>query len=185
MKALSGLDTPSRIAAASGLGAVIAAGMVWRIGWSATLPAYLAFAAAGATVTVTDLAARRIPNQVVAAAYLLGVGLLSAASAGSGSWWPLARAAIAAVLLGGFYLGLGLAFPAGMGLGDVKWAGAIGFYVGYLSWSTLPTATLLAFGTAAILVLAASVARRGRRLVVPMAPFMTTGALVAILTTAR
>jgi leader peptidase (prepilin peptidase)/N-methyltransferase len=159
--------------------------MVWRFGWSATLPAYLAFAAAGATVTVSDLAARRIPNHVVAPAFLLGVGLLSAASSESGLWWPLARAAIAAGLLGAFYLGLGLAFPAGMGLGDVKWAGAIGLYLGYLAWSTLPTATLLAFGTAATLVLAARLARRGRRLVVPMAPFMTAGALVAILVTTR
>lgn len=181
MKAHPGLDTPRRIAAATGLGAVVAAGMVWRFGWSPTVPAYLAFGAAGATVTVTDLAARRVPNQVVAPTFLLGVGLLSAASAGSGSWWPLARAAIAAVLLAGFYLCLGLAFPAGMGLGDVKWAGVIGLYLGYLGWSTLPAATLLAFGAAAAFVLAASVIRRGRWLVLPMAPFMTAGALVALL----
>jgi leader peptidase (prepilin peptidase)/N-methyltransferase len=185
MKALPGLDTPSRIAAASGLSAVVAATMVWRFGWSPTLPAYLAFGAAGATVTVTDLAARRIPNQVVAPGFLFGVALLSGASAVSGWWWPLARAAIAAVILAGFYLGLGVLFPSGMGLGDIKWAGAIGMYLGYLGWTTLPTATLAAFGAAAVVVLAASVVPRRRRLVVPMAPFMTAGALVAILTTTR
>ena len=42
--------------------------MAWRFGWSAELPAYLAFGAVAATVTVTDLAARRIPNRVVAPA---------------------------------------------------------------------------------------------------------------------
>jgi leader peptidase (prepilin peptidase)/N-methyltransferase len=183
MKALPGLDTPGRIAAAGGLGVGIAAAMAWRFGWSATLPAYLAFGAAGATVTVSDLARRRIPDQVVAPVFLLGLGLLSAACAGSGFWWPLARAAIAAVILAGFYLCLGLAFTAGMGLGDVKWAGAIGLYLGYLGWSTLPSATLAAFGTAAIVVLATAAVGRGRRLVLPMAPFMTAGALVAILAT--
>ena len=181
MKALPGLDTPGRIAAAGTLGAAIAAGMAWRFGWSATLPAYLAFGAAGAAVSVTDVAVGRVPNRVVAPACLLGLGLLSAASAGSGSWWPLARAAIGAVLLAGFYLTLGLAVPAGMGLGDVKWAGVTGLFLGYFGWSTLPTATLVAFVTAATVVLAARVLRRGRGLVLPMAPFMTAGALVAVL----
>ncbi len=185
MKALPGLHTPGRIAAASGLGIGIEAAMVWRAGWSTILPAYLVFGAAGAAVTVTDLAVRRVPNRVVAPAYLLGLGLLTAASAGSGSWWPLARAAIGTLLLAGFYLALGLAFPAGMGLGDVKWAGVIGLYLGYLGWSALPSSTLVAFGTAAAVVLAGSAFGRGRRLVLPMAPYMTLGALVAVLATTR
>jgi leader peptidase (prepilin peptidase)/N-methyltransferase len=181
VKAFPGLDTtPARIAATCALGSGIEAAMAWRFGWSAELPAYLAFGAAAAAVTVTDLAARRIPDRVVAPAYVTGPVLLAVASAGSGSWWPLARAAIAAVLLAGFYLTLGLAFPAGMGLGDVKWAGVIGLYIGYLGWTTMPTATLVAFGTAAVFLLAASATRR-RHLALPMAPFMTAGALVAVL----
>lgn len=185
MKALPGLDTAGRVAAAGCLGVAIVAAMAWRFGWSATLPAYLAFGAAGAAVSVTDVAVGRIPNGVVAPSSLLGLALLSAASAGSGSWWPLARAAAGAVLLAGFYLALGLAFPAGMGLGDVKWAGVIGLYLGYLGWDALPTATLVAFATAGTIALAAGVFGRGRRLVLPMAPFMTAGALVAMLTTGR
>ena len=85
------------------------------------------------------------------------------------------------MLLAGFYLALGLAFPAGMGLGDVKWAGLIGLYLGYLGWTNLPTATLVAFGAAAVFALAGRVAGRSRGLVLPMAPFMTAGALVAVL----
>lgn len=185
MTALPGLDTPRRIAAAGSLGAVMTAVMAWRFGSSATLPAYLAFGAAAAAVTATDLAVRRIPNRVVAPAYLLGLALLSAASAESGSWWPLTRATTGAMLLAGFYLALGVAFPAGMGLGDVKWAGVIGLYLGYLGWDALPTATLVAFATAAAVALAAGVFGRGRRLALPMAPFMTAGALVAMLASAR
>jgi leader peptidase (prepilin peptidase)/N-methyltransferase len=183
VKMLPGLDTPARIAVACALGAVIEAAMAWRFGWSAELPAYLAFGAVAATVTVTDLAARRIPNRVVAPAYIAGLALLVGASAGAGPWWPLARAAIGAVLLAGFYLALGLAFPAGMGLGDVKWAGLIGLYLGYLGWTTLPAATLVAFVAAAMFLVTGRAARWGRQLVLPMAPFMTAGALAAVLTT--
>ena len=136
VKALPGLDTPARIAATCILGAGIEVAMAWRFGWSAELPAYLAFGAVAAMVTGTDLAARRIPNRIVAPAYVIGPCSWRSASAGSGSWWPSRRAAIGAALLAGFYLALGLAFPAGMGLGDVKWAGVIGLYLGYLGWTT-------------------------------------------------
>lgn len=181
VKALPGLDTPARIAATCALGAVIEAAMTWRFGWSAVLPAYLAFGAVAATVTATDLAARRVPNRVVGPAYVAGLVLLVVAASESESWWPLARAAMGAVLLAGFYLALGLAFPAGMGFGDVKWAGVIGLNLGYLGWTTVPTATLVAFGVAALLVLVGHATGRSRRLVLPMVPFMTAGALVAVL----
>jgi leader peptidase (prepilin peptidase)/N-methyltransferase len=183
VKILPGFNARAHIAATCALGTLIEAAMAWRFGWSAELPAYLAFGAVAATVTVTDLAARRIPNRVVGPAYFVGPALLAAASAGTGSWWPLARAAFGALLLAGFYLALGLAFPAGMGLGDVKWAGVIGLYVGYLGWTTLLTATLVAFGAAALFVVIGRPARWGRQLVLPMAPFMTAGALAAVLST--
>jgi leader peptidase (prepilin peptidase)/N-methyltransferase len=182
VKTLADLGATRLIAATCSLGAVIEAAMAWRFGWSAELPAYLAFGAVAATVTMTDLAARRIPNRIIGPAYVVGPALLAAASAETGSWWPLGRAACGAVVLAGFYLALGLAFPAGMGLGDVKWAGVIGLYLGYLGWITLPTATLVAFAAAAVFVVGARAAGRGQ-LVLPMAPFMTAGAVVAVLAT--
>ena len=86
-------------------------------------------------------------------------------------------------LLAGFYLLLGLAFPAGMGFGDVKWAGVIGLYLGWLAWTTVSTGTLIAFLAAAVFVTARHLlAGRGWR-IVPMAPFMSAGALVGVLIT--
>jgi leader peptidase (prepilin peptidase) / N-methyltransferase len=176
----AGIDTPSRAAATVTAGLVIEAAVIWRFGWSAPLTAYSGLAVIGAVVSATDLAARRIPNPVVLSAYPITAVLIVLASAPSGLWWPLARAGIATAGLAAFYLALGLAFPAGMGLGDVKWAGILGAYLGWLGWTTIITGTLIAFLGASIAVLAAGLAGR-RQSSLPMAPFMTVGALAAIL----
>jgi len=181
-KALPGVDTQIWIVATCALAAAIEALLTWHFGWSAPLPAFLCFGAMAAVVTMTDLVARRIPNRVVGPGYLVGAALLAVASAARGEWWPLARGGITLIVLGAFYFALGLAFPAGMGLGDVKWAGLLGLYLGWVRWEAASTATLVAFAAAAVFVLGARGARRGRQFVLPMAPFMTAGALVAVLT---
>ncbi|MDA8282107.1 MAG: A24 family peptidase [Actinomycetota bacterium] len=177
-----GLDSPGRVAGTVLAAMVIEAVVAWRFGWSSPLAAYSYLALTGAVVSATDLAARRVPNRVVLPAYPITAALLVTASLPSGLWWPLARAGIAAAVLGGFYLALGLAFPAGMGLGDVKWAGVLGAYLGWLGWSAMVDGTLIAFVAAAgALVVARAFGRRQAS--VPMAPFMTLGAVVAVLAT--
>jgi len=178
----TGIDTPARIVGTVAAGLVIEAAVVWRFGWSAPLAAYSCFAVIGAVVSATDLTARRIPNLIVLSAYPITAVLLAIASTPSGLWWPLARAGIAAVGLAAFYLVLGLAFPAGMGLGDVKWAGLIGAYLGWLGWSPVVSGTLIAFLAAAVVVLSARIVGR-RQSSLPMAPFMTLGAIGAVLAT--
>lgn len=182
--AFSGLDTPGRIAGTVIAGLVIEAVVVWRFGWRPPLAAYSYLAVAGAVVCATDLAGRRVPVPVVLPAYPIAAVLLAVASAPSGPWWPVARAGIAAALLGGFYLTLGLAFPAGMGLGDVKWAGVTGAYLGWLGWSATVTGTLIAFVTAAVILAVTRLAGR-RQESLPMAPFMTLGAVIAVLATRK
>ena len=178
-RAVPGLGTAARVVGTVLVVAVAEVAMVWRFGWTAPLAAYTYFVVIGAGVSATDLVDRRVPNLIVLPAYPIAAVLLATASASSGLWWPLARAGIAAALLGGFYLMLGLTFPAGMGLGDVKWAGVIGAFLGWLDWSAVPTGTLIAFLAATVTVVAAGIAGR-RRTSLPMAPFMTLGALVAV-----
>ncbi len=180
--ALPGLDSTGHLAGTVIAGLIIEAAMVWRFGWRPPLAPYSYLAAAGAVVSATDLVARRIPNPIVLPAFPITAALLAIACAPSGPWWPLARAGIAALLLGGFYLVLGLAFPAGMGLGDVKWAGILGAYLGWLNWSAVVTGTLIAFLAAAVTLLIARLVGR-RRANLPMAPFMTLGAALAVLAT--
>ena len=133
-------------------------------------------------MSATDLATRRVPNRAVLGAVAPGTALLALASGLDATWWPLARGGIAMVVLAGFYLALGLAFPSGMGMGDVKWAAVTGLFLGWISWSAVATGTLLAFAGAALFVTARHVVVPGRRrAVVAMAPFMAAGALAAIL----
>ena len=179
--AFPGLDSPGRIAGTVIAGLVIEAAMVWRFGWRSPLGAYSFLAATGAVLSAADFAARRVPNLILLPTYPIAAVLLVAASASSG-WWPLARAGIAAAGLGGFYLAIGLAFSAGMGLGDVKWAVVLGAYLGWLSWPASVTGTLIAFLAAAVVLVAARIAGR-RQASMPMVPFMTLGAIAAVLAT--
>jgi len=179
---LTALATPSRIAATGAVAAAVEAAILWRFGWTPPLGAYLVFGAAATAVSATDIAARRVPNRAVLAALVPGAALLAFASGFDAAWWPLVRAAIAMVVLAGFYLALGLAFPSGMGMGDVKWAAVTGLFLGWISWPAVATATMVAFAGAALFVTVRHVAAPGcRRAVLAMAPFMAAGALVAIL----
>jgi leader peptidase (prepilin peptidase)/N-methyltransferase len=179
---LPALATPSRIAATGAVAAAVEAATVWRFGWSPPLGAYLVFGAAATAVSATDIALRRVPNRAVLAALLPGAALLTLASGFDATWWPLARAGLAMVVLAGFYLTLGLAFPSGMGMGDVKWAAVTGLFLGWISWPAVATATMVTFAGAALFVTVRHVAAPGcRRAVLAMAPFMAAGALAAIL----
>ena len=179
---LTALATPGRIATTGAAAAVVEAAILWRFGWTPPLGAYLTFGAIATAVSATDIALRRIPNRAVLAALLPGAALLALASGLDATWWPLARAGIAMVVLAGCYLALGLAFPSGMGMGDVKWAAVTGLFLGWISCPAVATGTLLSFAGAALFVTVRHVAAPGcRRAVLAMAPFMAAGALVAIL----
>jgi leader peptidase (prepilin peptidase)/N-methyltransferase len=69
-----------------------------------------------------------------------------------------------------------------MGFGDVKLAGILGLYLGWLGWAELVTGGFLGFLFGGVvgggLVL---VRRAGRKSMLPFGPFMLAGALVAIL----
>lgn len=176
------LGTPARLAPTIAAGACVEALIVWRFGWSAPLPAYLLFGGLTVAVSIMDLTTRRVPNRLVLTGYVLGAVLLVVASAASGGWSALARSGLAAVLLGGFYFALALCFPSGMGMGDCKWAGVTGMFLGWLTWTALSTGTLITFAAAALFVAARRFAasRCTVRASIPLIPFMSAGALIAM-----
>jgi leader peptidase (prepilin peptidase)/N-methyltransferase len=107
--------------------------------------------------------------------------LLTIAAAGTGDWWPLARAAIGTVALFAFYFAIAFAYPAGIGFGDVKLAGVLGALMGYLSWPALIVATFGAFLLGAVVGLSLMVmSRAGRKTAIPFGPFMIAAALISV-----
>ncbi|QCQ90655.1 prepilin peptidase [Rhodococcus sp. SGAir0479] len=148
----------------------------------AAAPAYLWFAAVGSALTVIDVECKRLPNVLVVPSYPIVFACLTVASAITGEWPALGRAAVGAAVLFVFYLVLALIHPAGMGFGDVKLAGVIGALLAYLSYGVLVVGALQAFVLAAVAGVALLLTRRGRLgTTIPFGPYMIGAAFAAVL----
>lgn len=133
----------------------------------------LVFVAALVAVTVTDLERRVIPNKVLLVAALLGVAIAAVGEPGS-----LPERAIAAAAAGGLLFAAALAYPRGMGLGDVKLAATMGLFLGRDVAPAIFVALL-----AGSLVGLAMIARHGaaaRKQAIPFGPFLALGGLVGL-----
>ena len=167
------------VEAASG---VVFAVMATRFGWDPVLPAFLYLAAVGVALWMIDLDVKRLPNAIVLPSYVVAGVMLCAASLANGDWGALLRAALGMTALYGFYFLLAYVYPAGMGFGDVKLAGVLGLYLGYLGWAEVVTGGFLGFLFGGVVGVALMAIRRaGRKSQIPFGPFMLAGALVAIL----
>jgi leader peptidase (prepilin peptidase)/N-methyltransferase len=152
-----------------------------RFGATLELPAYLYLAAVAVTLALIDLDVRRLPNTIVLPSYVVGALLLLPAAAAHSDWWSAARGLLAMAALWAFYLALALLYPGGMGFGDVKLAGLLGLYLGWLGWSSLWVGAFAGFllgGLAGAGLLLAG--RANRKTAIPFGPAMLAGALLAL-----
>lgn len=132
-----------------------------------------AFVTTLAAITLTDLEHRIIPNKVLIVSALVGIALVLAGDRDS-----LAERAIAAGSAFGGLLLVALAYPRGMGMGDVKLAGLMGLYLG----RAVAPALIVGFTAGAVYGLAL-MARHGseaRKRAVPFGPFLALGGLVGL-----
>jgi leader peptidase (prepilin peptidase) / N-methyltransferase len=151
------------------VGAVLTHRGAAGIALSATLVLLLVPAA------LIDLEHRIIPNRLTATgavlALALGIALDPAAEPGR---------LIAGVAAGGFLLLAALAYPGGMGMGDVKLAAVMGLFLG----GAVAPAILIAL-LAGVLAGAVILARKGgqvaRKTAVPFGPFLALGGIVGVL----
>jgi leader peptidase (prepilin peptidase)/N-methyltransferase len=151
----------------------------WALGL--VVIAYLYFAAISIVLTLIDLDTHRLPNAIVLPSYLVAGALLTIAAWLSGDWPSLLRAAIGMAFLYAFYFLLRLVRPGGMGGGDVKLAGVIGLYLGWLGWGALAVGAFFAFVYGGVFGIALLIARRaGRRTAIPFGPWMILGAWTGI-----
>jgi leader peptidase (prepilin peptidase) / N-methyltransferase len=121
-----------------------------------------------------DLEYQIIPNQITALGAVLAVAIGLALDPGG----ELGRL-IAGAAAGGFLLLAALAYPGGMGMGDVKLAGMMGLFLGAAVAPALLIALMSGVAVGAI-VIARKGAQEGRKTRIPFGPFLAFGALVAV-----
>jgi leader peptidase (prepilin peptidase)/N-methyltransferase len=134
----------------------------------------LIFLAMLAAVTLTDLEQRIIPNKILLAAAVLCLAIAVPTDPGG-----LPERAIAATAAGGALFLAALAYPGGMGLGDVKLAATMGLFLG----RAIAPAILVALLAGSIVGLGL-IARHGagaRKMAIPFGPFLALGGLVGML----
>lgn len=180
---VGGLPSPRvRVTTAVITGALCAA-FAWRFGFDAGLPAFILLAVLGVQLARIDVSLHLLPNPLVLSLLVGGLFCLAAAIFGGSQWPDVLRAAAGGAILFSIYLILALISPAGMGMGDVKFAAPIGLYLGYLGWSQLLYGGLLGFilnGLVTVLILRKTRAERASE--VPHGPSMlAAAACVALL----
>ncbi len=151
--------------------ALLLVGCVLAFGLTLRAAAASIACAALVVVTATDLERRIVPNRVVIPAFV-AVLVLDTISHLSPVW------AMGAIGAAGFLFLAALAYPGGMGMGDVKLALLIGALLGSVTGLGILLGLLFALVPSVVLL-----ARHGlgaRRLAIPLAPFLAAGAVVAL-----
>ena len=125
-------------------------------------------------VTVIDIDFRIIPNKLMLIGTVAAPAILALTDPGA-----LPEHLIAAVAAGGFLLVAAIAYPGGMGMGDVKLAFVMGLFLGRDVGVAL-MAGLLAGSIVGAVIIARKGAKEGRKTAVPFGPFLALGSLVAL-----
>jgi leader peptidase (prepilin peptidase)/N-methyltransferase len=149
------------------------AGVVIAHGGTRSVWLDLIFVAALVAITRIDLEHRIIPNRITGPLAVLALALTTLLTPDQ-----LPERLIAAAAGGGLLLAAALAYPGGMGMGDVKLAAVMGLVLG----QAVAPALLVAF-LAGSIVGVAIVIRRGasaRRTAIPFGPFLGLGGVVGL-----
>ncbi|MDE0675381.1 MAG: A24 family peptidase [bacterium] len=156
--------------------------MLTTVGWAGVLAAHLVWASVAASVVVTDLEHRLIPNRILYPGAAITAVLLPAGALLDGTPERLATAALGAGLC---LLGMGALSILGrgaLGMGDVKLSAVLGLVCGYWGVGVALRAILSGFVIGGAAALGLMIARRAdRHTHLPFAPFLVVGAWWSIL----
>jgi len=151
--------------------AALWAACVADFGFSLHALAGAVFCAALVTISATDIERRIVPNRVVLPAAAVVLALME-------GWRPSIEWPAAGFGAALFLFLAALAYPRGMGMGDVKLALLLGVAVG----RAVPVALFLGM-LSALVPSAVLFARHGsaaRKMAIPFAPFLALGGVVAL-----
>jgi leader peptidase (prepilin peptidase)/N-methyltransferase len=166
-----GSRIPLRYPAVELTTAVLIAACVASFGLTAEAAVAAFFCAVLVAISAIDLEHRIVPNRIVlpsAAVVLVARTLLD----------PSPEWALAGLGAAGFLLVAALAYPAGMGMGDVKLALLLGVSLG----GAVPVALMVGMVSALVpsVFLLARYGAAGRKMGIPFAPFLALGGVVGL-----
>jgi leader peptidase (prepilin peptidase)/N-methyltransferase len=166
-----GTHIPARYPLVEAVSGLLVAACAWTFGLHAEAAVASFFCLALVAVSATDLEHRIIPNRIVLPAAAVVLAAQTAVH-------PSPEWAIGAVAASAFLLVAALAYPGGMGMGDVKLALLLGAMLG----RTVTVALFVGMFAALVpgIVLLARHGSKGRKMGVPLAPFLALGSLVAL-----
>ncbi len=157
-----------------GLAALFAAVAIRFHGDAGELLLGLVFVSMLLAVTLTDLERRIIPNRILAVSAAIGVAIVAVSDPAS-----LPERAAAAAGAGGLFFLAALAYPGGMGLGDVKLAAAMGLFLGV---DVIPAVIVaLLVGSAVGVAMIVRHGAEARKRAIPFGPFLALGGVVGLL----
>jgi leader peptidase (prepilin peptidase)/N-methyltransferase len=165
------------VASATAVGA-----LAGRFAGTPEVAAFCVLGALGIALAAIDLKVQRLPDRLTLPAYPVLLALLCVAALIARDAWPLARAVLSCLALGGAYLLLALLRPSGIGGGDIKLAGLVGLALGWLGWRAVLGGAALGFVLAAVVSITLLAAHRvSMRSHISFGPFLIGGALLVML----
>jgi len=147
----------------------------------ATLVALWWLVCSGLALTVIDFKQFTLPNAIIYPTFAAGALLFLLNSLLVADFEPLARSLVGATVSLVLYGLIVVIAPQGMGLGDMKLSGLLGFYLAWFGWGALFIGLLLPFLLASIFALV-KIARKTARFNsrIAFGPWLILGAFVAL-----
>lgn len=167
-----GAYIPVRYPAVEGTTGLLFAAASYEFGFGLELASALVLTSVLVALAGIDLEHRLLPNVIVGPAALVGLALSVLGDPNGWYVYPLSAAAVSGALLA-----LAMAYPGGMGMGDVKMGGMLGAFLGPYAALSVFLGAVIGAGTGGLLMAAGRV---GRRHHLPFGVFMSIGAVLAL-----
>jgi leader peptidase (prepilin peptidase) / N-methyltransferase len=154
--------------------------LAWSFGAGAKLPAFCYLAVMGVLLGAIDARHKLLPNRLVLPFLIGALVLLGLSTVVTGAWPQLLGGLLGGAGLFAMYLAMALIKPGGIGMGDVKLAGVVGLYAGYLglnAWLLVLLGAFLLNVVAIVVLMLARVLNRNSD--IPFGPAMIAAALLA------
>ena len=152
-----------------------------KFGADWALPAFLLFAASLIALSAIDLEHFRLPNKILLVTVYAGVPLLALSAIADDRWHEFGQGVLGGVSALAFLLAVHLVSPRGMGMGDVKLAGVLGLFLGFLSIGRVFLGLFLGFVLGSVIgVLLIATGLRTRKDHIPFGPFLAGGAMLCV-----